>query len=57
MARDKDPMPTSRIRRLSRVGSLAAGQAARQFGTRAANLTRDEEKSAKALEKRQIEAA
>ena len=57
MAREKDPMPTSRIRRLSRVGSLAAGQAARQLGTRAANMTRDEEASAKALEKRQIEAA
>jgi predicted unusual protein kinase regulating ubiquinone biosynthesis (AarF/ABC1/UbiB family) len=57
MAREKDPMPTSRIRRLSRVGSLAAGQAARQIGTRAANLTRDEEAGAKALEKRQIEAA
>ena len=39
------------------MGSLAAGQAARQLGTRAANLTRDEEASAKALEKRQIEAA
>lgn len=57
MARDKDPMPTSRVRRLSRVGSLAANQAARQLGTRAANLTRGEEASAKALEKRQIEAA
>jgi predicted unusual protein kinase regulating ubiquinone biosynthesis (AarF/ABC1/UbiB family) len=57
MARDKDPIPTSRMRRLSRVGTLAAGQAARQLGTRAANLTRDDEKSKAALERRQIEAA
>jgi predicted unusual protein kinase regulating ubiquinone biosynthesis (AarF/ABC1/UbiB family) len=57
MAREKDPIPTSRIRRLSRVGTLAAGQAARQLGTRAANLTRDDERSRAALEKRQIEAA
>jgi predicted unusual protein kinase regulating ubiquinone biosynthesis (AarF/ABC1/UbiB family) len=57
MARDRDPIPTSRLRRLSRVGSLAAGQAARQLGTRAANLTRDEEAGRAALEKRQIEAA
>jgi predicted unusual protein kinase regulating ubiquinone biosynthesis (AarF/ABC1/UbiB family) len=57
MARDRDPMPTSRLRRLSRVGTLAAGQAARQLGTRAANLTRDDEAGRVALERRQIEAA
>ena len=57
MARDKDPIPTSRLRRLSRIGTLAAGQAARQAGTRAANLTRDEDASTAALERRQIQAA
>ena len=57
MARDKDPIPTSRLRRLSRIGALAAGQAARQAGTRAANLTRDDDASTAALEKRQIQAA
>src|SRR4051812_6725544 len=57
VARDKDPIPTSRLRRLSRIGTLAAGQAARQVGTRAANLTRDDEAGRAALEKRQIEAA
>ena len=57
MARDKDPIPTSRLRRLSRIGTLAAGQAARQAGTRAANLTRDDDASTAALEKRQIQAA
>ena len=57
MPRERDPMPTSRLRRLSRVGSLAAGQAARQMGTRAANLTRDEEGKRAALEARQVQAA
>jgi predicted unusual protein kinase regulating ubiquinone biosynthesis (AarF/ABC1/UbiB family) len=57
MARERDPIPTSRLRRLSRVGALAAGQAARQASTRAANLTRGEEKSRAALERRQVEAA
>jgi predicted unusual protein kinase regulating ubiquinone biosynthesis (AarF/ABC1/UbiB family) len=57
MPRERDPMPTSRLRRLSRVGSLAAGQAARQMGTRAANLTRDEEGRRAALEARQVQAA
>src|SRR5437764_7048141 len=50
-------LPKSRIARAARVGRLAAGQGARQLGTRAANLTRDEESSAKALERRQIETA
>ena len=34
----KDRIPTSRISRTARVTGLAAGQAARQLGTRAANL-------------------
>src|SRR3712207_5428181 len=57
MGRGKDPIPTSPIRRLSTVGRLAAGQAARQIGTRAANVVRDDESSTAALERRQIEAA
>src|SRR4051795_2057612 len=57
MAREKHDIPTSRISRAARVGRLAAGQGARQLGTRAANLTRDEEASQQALEKRQVEAA
>ncbi len=57
MAREKDPIPTSRIRRLSTIGRLAAGQAAKQAGTRAANVVRDDEASTAALERRQIEAA
>jgi predicted unusual protein kinase regulating ubiquinone biosynthesis (AarF/ABC1/UbiB family) len=39
------------------MGRLAAGQAAKQMGTRAANLARSDEKAAAALSKRQIETA
>ena len=53
----KDRIPTSRIARTARVTGLAAGQAARQLGTTTANLTRSEERSQVALERRQIEAA
>jgi predicted unusual protein kinase regulating ubiquinone biosynthesis (AarF/ABC1/UbiB family) len=53
----KDQIPTSRVRRTAKVGRLAAGQAARQLGTKTANLARSEEASNAALEKRQVEAA
>ena len=53
----RDSIPTSRTRRSAKVGRLAAGQAVRQFGTRAANLTRDEQASREALARRQIETA
>src|SRR6185437_15351167 len=53
----KEPIPTSRLRRSATVGRLAAEQAARQLGTRAANLTRDEQRANKALARRQVETA
>src|SRR5262249_26268773 len=53
----KDRIPTSRIARTARVSSLAAGQAARQLGTHAANLTRSQEGKDAALERRHLEAA
>src|SRR3954453_11632762 len=53
----KDQIPTSRVRRSAKVGRLAAGQAARQLGTKTANLARSEEAANVALEKRQVEAA
>lgn len=56
MSKD-DKIPTGRIRRSSQVGRLAATQAAKQMGTRAANLTRTEEASQAALSKRQLETA
>jgi len=55
MARDK--IPTSRVRRTAKLGGLAAGQAAKQIGTKAANVGRSERASEVALEKRHIEAA
>jgi predicted unusual protein kinase regulating ubiquinone biosynthesis (AarF/ABC1/UbiB family) len=50
-------LPTSRWSRAARIGRLAAGQGAKQLGTRAANVARDDEEGAKALERRQIETA
>jgi predicted unusual protein kinase regulating ubiquinone biosynthesis (AarF/ABC1/UbiB family) len=52
-----EKIPTSRLRRSARVGRLAAGQTLRQVGTRAANLTRDEEAAQEALLRRQLETA
>ena len=53
----KDRIPTSRLRRTAKLGGLAAGQAARQAGTRAANVGRGEEGRQRALEQRHLEAA
>lgn len=55
MARDR--IPTSRLRRTAKVGRLAAGQAIKQAGTRAANVARGREAGDAALERRHIEAA
>ncbi len=58
MAREKDTsIPTGRIRRTAKVAGLAGGQTARNYATRAANLTRDEEGRRAAATKRQAEAA
>jgi predicted unusual protein kinase regulating ubiquinone biosynthesis (AarF/ABC1/UbiB family) len=53
----RDPIPTSRVRRSAKVGRLAAGQAAKQIGTRAANVARSEDAARAALDRRQIETA
>jgi len=52
-----DKIPTSRVRRTAKIGGLAAGQAAKQLGTRAANVTRSPEGREAALERRHVEAA
>jgi predicted unusual protein kinase regulating ubiquinone biosynthesis (AarF/ABC1/UbiB family) len=52
-----DRIPTSRVSRTARVSGLAAGQAARHLGTRAANLARGEQARQHALERRHLEAA
>ena len=54
---DDDKIPTSRVARTTKVGRLAAGQAVRQFGTRAANLARSEDKAQAALDRRQVQTA
>jgi predicted unusual protein kinase regulating ubiquinone biosynthesis (AarF/ABC1/UbiB family) len=55
VARDK--IPTTRVGRTAKIGGLAAGQAIRQAGTRAANVARSPEGRGIALERRQLEAA
>src|SRR3954463_7048048 len=58
MSKDRDKqIPTGRIRRTAKVGGLLGGQTARNYATKAANLTRDEEGRRRAAEKRQLEAA
>jgi len=52
-----DKIPTSRVGRSAKIGGLAAGQALRQAGTRAANVTRSKQAGDAALERRHIEAA
>jgi predicted unusual protein kinase regulating ubiquinone biosynthesis (AarF/ABC1/UbiB family) len=50
-------LPTGRIARAAKVGRLAGGQTARGYATKAANLTRDQERRRAAAERRQLEAA
>jgi predicted unusual protein kinase regulating ubiquinone biosynthesis (AarF/ABC1/UbiB family) len=52
-----DNIPTSRVRRTAKVGRLAASEAVKQFGTRAANVTRGERASEEAMARRQLETA
>ncbi len=52
-----DKIPTSRVGRTAKIGSLAAGQAIRQAGTHATNVARSKDGREAALEKRHIEAA
>jgi predicted unusual protein kinase regulating ubiquinone biosynthesis (AarF/ABC1/UbiB family) len=56
VAREKN-VPTSRVRRTATVGKLAATETVKQFGTRAANVTRGEQASQQALARRQVETA
>jgi predicted unusual protein kinase regulating ubiquinone biosynthesis (AarF/ABC1/UbiB family) len=53
----RDPIPTSRLARSAKVARLAAGQAARQMGTRAVNVARSDDNAQRALERRQVMAA
>jgi predicted unusual protein kinase regulating ubiquinone biosynthesis (AarF/ABC1/UbiB family) len=53
----QEKIPTSRVRRTATVGRLAASEAVKQFGTRAANVTRSEEAAQEASARRQLETA
>jgi predicted unusual protein kinase regulating ubiquinone biosynthesis (AarF/ABC1/UbiB family) len=57
MARENEKIPTSRARRTATVATLAATEAVKQFGTRAANVTRGDEASEEAMARRQLETA
>jgi predicted unusual protein kinase regulating ubiquinone biosynthesis (AarF/ABC1/UbiB family) len=55
--KDDNAIPTGRVRRTAKVAGLAGGQTARNYATKAANLTRGEEKRREAAMRRQAEAA
>src|ERR1700759_2087713 len=57
MAREEEKIPSSRARRTATVATLAASEAVKQFGTRAANLARDEQAAEDAMSRRQLETA
>jgi predicted unusual protein kinase regulating ubiquinone biosynthesis (AarF/ABC1/UbiB family) len=57
MGREEEKIPSSRTRRTATVATLAASEAVKQFGTRAANLARDEEAAEHAMSRRQLETA
>src|SRR3979490_1882470 len=57
MARANDKIPTSRARRAARAATLGATEAVKQFGTRAANVTRGEEAAEEAMARRQLDTA
>src|SRR5438067_2666798 len=57
MARESEKIPSSRVRRTATVTTLAASEAVKQFGTRAANVTRGQEAAEEAMARRQLETA
>src|SRR5256885_9691204 len=57
MARDEERIPTGRVARTAKVGTVIGSQGARYAGTRAANVARSKERGADALDARHLEAA
>jgi predicted unusual protein kinase regulating ubiquinone biosynthesis (AarF/ABC1/UbiB family) len=57
MARENEKIPTSRARRTATVATLAASEAVKQFGTRAANVARSDDAAEVAMSRRQLETA
>src|ERR687894_2045100 len=57
VAKDESRIPTGRVRRTAKVGSVIGGAGARYAGTRAANVARSKERREEALEQTHLEAA
>jgi predicted unusual protein kinase regulating ubiquinone biosynthesis (AarF/ABC1/UbiB family) len=57
MARDESRIPTGRVQRTAKVGSVIGTQGARYAGTKAANLVRSRERGEEVLDQRHLEAA
>src|SRR5271166_2421053 len=57
MARENQKIPTSRVRRTATVATLAASETVKQFGTRAANVTRGDQEAEAAMARRHLETA
>src|ERR687893_477250 len=57
MARDDSRIPTGRVQRTAKVGSVIGTQGARYAGTKAANLVRSKETADEKLDARHLEAA
>src|SRR5919199_1120714 len=57
MARDDERIPTGRVARTAKVGTVIGSQGARYAGTRAANVVRSKERATEKLDKRHLEAA
>jgi len=57
MAKSDKPIPTGRIRRTAKIGSLIGGTTAKGYATKATNLGRTKDGREAAAERRQIEAA
>src|ERR671938_1380860 len=57
MAREDERIPTGRVARTAKVGTVIGSQGARYAGTRAANVVRSKERATEQLDKRHLEAA
>src|SRR5437763_2735514 len=57
MARKEERIPTGRVGRTAKVGSVIGSQGARYAGTRAANVVRSRHRAPEQLDKRHLEAA
>jgi predicted unusual protein kinase regulating ubiquinone biosynthesis (AarF/ABC1/UbiB family) len=55
--RENEKIPTSRVRRTATVATLAASEAVKQAGTRAANVVRGDEAADAAMSRRQLDTA